>query len=205
MLDGLSLSLLSSSSDSQHQTLRVGDAVVARFTADNILYRGKITRVAGDRVTVMYVDYGNNEALGRDRVWAVPQVKTSLEMYPPLATQIALAFLSPSVSGDFSNDATLCLRTFVQDYEQDRPLKARVEYTDGYGRKYVTLRTANNVTAQEHLILCGLARLEGRFLNGNAPPSLIELAKPLERSQEKAKANRMNIWQYGEVYSDEEN
>jgi staphylococcal nuclease domain-containing protein 1 len=185
--------------------LRVGDVVAARFAVDNILYRARVSRIMGEKITVLYVDYGNTEVLGRDRIWTSNAIKTSTESYPPLATQVSVAFLSPSLSEDFMNDASLCLRSFVQDYcDASHPLLSKVEYQDGQGRKYISIQAGTQGTVQEHLIKTGLARIEGRFLTGPLAATYREAVKPLEKLQDKAKSERLQIWQYGEVYSDDD-
>ena len=39
--------------------LAVHDLVVARFTADDALYRARVTKVDGNKISVYYIDFGN--------------------------------------------------------------------------------------------------------------------------------------------------
>lgn len=40
---------------------KVRDICVCQFSADNLWYRAEVEAVAGQKVTVRYVDYGNKE------------------------------------------------------------------------------------------------------------------------------------------------
>eukprot|EP00993_Chasmostoma_nieuportense_P000706 NODE_164_length_2843_cov_20.663108_g152_i0.p1 GENE.NODE_164_length_2843_cov_20.663108_g152_i0~~NODE_164_length_2843_cov_20.663108_g152_i0.p1 ORF type:complete len:898 (+),score=283.33 NODE_164_length_2843_cov_20.663108_g152_i0:38-2731(+) len=184
----------------QTTDLKAGDLVIARFTCDNVLYRAKVAKVYGEKVTVNYIDFGNSEQVGRDRVWTFPHLRQSVAEHPPLATPSCLAYLA-APGDEFAQDATLCLKAFCQDYFSfENPMHARVEYTDA-NRQYVMLKT-EHTTAQEHLLRSGLARLQSRW---TAPASeWREAVQPLERVQRSAKLDHLNIWQYGEVMSDDE-
>lgn len=44
---------------------------MARFSDDNVWYRGSIQKLEGDKVSVFYVDFGNSEVISRSRVRAI--------------------------------------------------------------------------------------------------------------------------------------
>ena len=45
------------------KTVNVGDWVAARYSHDNLWYRASVTQVNGDRLQVLYLDYGNTETV----------------------------------------------------------------------------------------------------------------------------------------------
>jgi len=190
--------------------LAVHDLVVARFTADDALYRARVTKVDGNKISVYYIDFGNSEQVGRDRVWVVPEVTNSIERMPAQAVLLNLAFLAPIPDdSEYGNDAALCLRNFLQDYcEPESPLLSRVEYTDGTKRsKFVMLKAANGQgSAPEHLLKNGLGRIESRWTTGEfaGDDHWKDTLQPLVRVQEKAQNEKINFWQYGVVTSDDE-
>lgn len=59
-------------------------AVAAKYTADNVWYRAKITHLPEPRmVTVYYIDFGNSETLPWDQLRVLDQ---NLIKIPPLVS-----------------------------------------------------------------------------------------------------------------------
>eukprot|EP00996_Jenningsia_fusiforme_P006246 NODE_7514_length_469_cov_33.097619_g7069_i0.p1 GENE.NODE_7514_length_469_cov_33.097619_g7069_i0~~NODE_7514_length_469_cov_33.097619_g7069_i0.p1 ORF type:complete len:129 (+),score=30.82 NODE_7514_length_469_cov_33.097619_g7069_i0:56-388(+) len=104
---------------------------------------------------------------------------------------------------EFSSDATMCLKAFLQDlFDSASHLSARVEYTDTQKKSFILLK--GDITVQEHLLVNGLGRIQSYFLTHPINPVWSDSIQSLLRYQEKAKVQRMNIWQYGEVVTDDE-
>lgn len=193
----------------QTSKLAVHDLVVARFTADNELYRARVTKVDGNKISVYYIDFGNSEQVGRDRVWAVPEVANAYSSQPAQACPLYLAFLAPmSDDSEYGSEASLCLRTFLQDFcEADNALLAKTEYVDGAKKKYAMVKAQNgDGSAQEHLIKNGLGRIESRWTSGaeSGQDQWKDTIAQLVRIQDKAQNEKINYWQYGVVVSDDE-
>jgi staphylococcal nuclease domain-containing protein 1 len=187
--------------------LNVNDIVAARFTADDTLYRARITRVDAAKVAVVYIDYGNSEVVGRDRVWTTAALSQLTESCPPQAQPLSLAFLAPMTDdSEIAQEAALGLRSFLQDFcDPAHPVMVRIEYTDSMKRKFATFKGGEGL-AQEHLLRHGLARIESRWTKGEHAGHALwkDTVQQLVRVQEKAQHEKINLWQYGVVDSDEE-
>eukprot|EP01012_Entosiphon_sulcatum_P040619 TRINITY_DN54304_c0_g1_i1.p1 TRINITY_DN54304_c0_g1~~TRINITY_DN54304_c0_g1_i1.p1 ORF type:complete len:893 (-),score=182.83 TRINITY_DN54304_c0_g1_i1:55-2733(-) len=186
--------------------IKGGDTVVAKFTADNALYRAVVRRTGAD-FTVQYLDYGNTETLPRERVWKVPAVDQSVKTTPPLAVPLGLAFLAqPTADEELATEAIQVARGYLQD----GPLLARTEYVDAQKKAFVTLRqqqTDSVGTAQTELVKLGFGRIDKRFKPGGKYAGVAQYAADVTELidlEDKAKRERVNIWQYGDIESGED-
>lgn len=193
-----------------------GDIVLAQFSADNSWNRAMIVNtprgaVASptDEFEVFYIDYGNQEVVPYS--W-LRNIDPSLSSAPGLALLCSLAYIKvPSLDEDFGQEAAEYLSE--HSLNSSTEFKVMIEDKDTSGGKvkgqgtgtilYVTLVAVNDVTSiNAHMLEEGLARLERRKRwDSRERQAALD---NLEKFQEEAKTKRKNIWQYGDVQSDDD-
>eukprot|EP01018_Ginkgo_biloba_P017900 Gb_32409 [translate_table: standard] len=194
-----------------------GDIVLAQYSADGSWNRAMVVTVPRpgaiasptDEFEVFYIDYGNQETVPYSKL---RPLDPSVSSAPGLAQLCSLAYIKvPGLEEDFGHDAA----EFLSDctLRSSKDLMAMVEERDTSGGKVkgqgtgtvliVTLVDVESGTSINATMLQeGLARLE-RKKKWDTKERQSALDN-LEEHQEKARQGRWNIWQYGDVQSDEE-
>lgn len=175
---------------------KVGTLVCGRFTEDDQYYRAKILQITSDgQYRVQYVDYGNSETLPKSRICPIQPRGATL---PAQAKEAAFAYLKvPSLEND--DDFAVESAQATADHLLGQTLVACVEETLEGGKLALTVFDAEEASITDKMLVLGLARVQKR-----REPYLKPLLQKLATSQEYAKARRTNIWQHGDVDSDEE-
>lgn len=124
-----------------------GTPCVAKFSDDKRWYRGEISKVEDDKVSVYFVDYGNTETVDKSAV------KAANANYMSLEVQGVKCSLSGVVSEDWSSEAIEKFEELVMDKE----LLADVVYFSG-GVCLVKL-TENGEDVAQQLSSSGLCKL----------------------------------------------
>eukprot|EP01006_Ploeotia_vitrea_P056399 TRINITY_DN68098_c6_g2_i1.p1 TRINITY_DN68098_c6_g2~~TRINITY_DN68098_c6_g2_i1.p1 ORF type:complete len:971 (-),score=107.02 TRINITY_DN68098_c6_g2_i1:1563-4232(-) len=203
--------------NSTHKTgIKVDDMVVARFTADDQLYRAKVTRAAGDRFHVTYIDYGNSEMVNKDRIWKVQSVADHWKTNPQQAVPFTLAFLAELPSDTDLIDPSEVGYT-VREYVADpsRPISVQVVYTEEGAKKptrYVVVRGAQDEPSLQATILRkGLGRMRHCFLtsgkymkDADTKAKIGAIAKELELAENQAKREHLCVWAHGDPFESDE-
>lgn len=96
-----------------------GTICAARFSNDNLWYRARILRVVKKIVTVLFIDFGNEEVVdtsadGASRLAALPKNLASQE---PLATEYRLAYVQLPPDLDDREVALDCLAREILDQD----------------------------------------------------------------------------------------
>ncbi|KAH9328340.1 hypothetical protein KI387_000448 [Taxus chinensis] len=194
-----------------------GDIVLAQFSADGSWNRAMVVnapRGGGiaspkDQFEVFYIDYGNQEIVPYGKM---RPLDASVSSAPGLAKLCSLAYIKvPGLEEDFGHEAGEYFSECT--LKTSKELVAMVEERDTSGGKVkgkgtgpvlvVTLVDAEAGSSINAAMLQeGLARLE-RKKRWDTKERQLALDN-LEEHQEKAKQARLNMWQYGDVDSDEE-
>ncbi|KAK3258937.1 hypothetical protein CYMTET_32042 [Cymbomonas tetramitiformis] len=183
----------------------VGALCCSRFTEDNQWYRARVTALSPDcsQVTVFYVDFGNSETLSAARLTTLdPSV--SLQACPPLAVKCQLAYLKvPSLNEDFGMEAATALSEMVFGCTLAVRLEGREAAAGKWGggdTMLVTLIDADaSASVNARLVEAGLARV--KKVRGKRAAVV---AEGMKEFQERARQQRLCMWQYGDVDSDED-
>lgn len=176
-----------------------GDICFSKF-GDGEWYRGRIISVdSKNKVAhVFYVDFGNSE---REEPFSALQPihnSATSKSIPFQAKEANLAFvrLHPEKYHDHA-------RAALFDLAEGRDLTARVVYKIGR-QPYVTLvDPSDNTDIGSVLVRSGLAFVsKPRKIARNA--SLVSQLENMEHDLDYAKSQRVNLWEFGDIYEDEE-
>ncbi|GBG64549.1 hypothetical protein CBR_g45244 [Chara braunii] len=190
-----------------------GDLVLCQFSADNSWSRGMVVNVVNDPASgrirsceIFYVDYGNQETVSFDRLRPLEGILASS---PPQCVLCSLAHIKvPNEGDDFWEEAA----EMVSNHVMGNVCTATIEDKDtsggrikgqGTGPKFiVTLEEkATTTNVNRALVRAGLARVERSARRAaNKPEAVVHLLE----DQEFARKSRLNMWQYGDVESDDD-
>nr|GEX15747.1 ribonuclease TUDOR 1-like [Tanacetum cinerariifolium] len=193
-----------------------GDIVLAQFTADNSWNRAMVVsgprgtvQSAKDKFEVFYIDYGNQEAVTYSQLRpADPSVSSA----PGLAQLCQLAYLKvPSLDEDYGQEAAVHLSEST--LAEPKEFKAVIEETDTSGGKVKGQGTGNvllvtlidekaDTSINAIMLKAGVARLEKRRRWEPKDKQLV--LDELEKFQAEARTNRLGMWEYGDIQSDDE-
>ncbi|KAI4384672.1 hypothetical protein MLD38_002791 [Melastoma candidum] len=193
-----------------------GDIVLAQYSADNSWNRAMIVNApraavssSSDKFEVFYIDYGNQEVVSYDHLRLLDPAVASTA---GLAQLCRLAHIKvPSLEEDFGQEAAEYLSELTLGSSQEFMLT--IEERDASGGKVkgqgtgpvllVTLSAGESEhSVNAALVKEGLARMEKRKRWDNRDRKAV--LDTLEKFQEEARSRRLNMWQYGDVESDDE-
>ncbi|PIA40659.1 hypothetical protein AQUCO_02400015v1 [Aquilegia coerulea] len=193
-----------------------GDIVLAQFSADNTWNRAMVVNAPQGAVSsekdsfeVFYIDFGNQEIVPYCRL---RPLDASLSMAPGLAQLCTLAYIKvPNLEEDFGQEAAEYLSMCTLGSAGE--LQATIEERDNSGGKVRGQETGpvlsvilslvdagSNINAD--MLEKGYARL-GRRNRWDTKERHTALDQ-LEKHQAKAKRERLAMWQYGDIQSDDE-
>ncbi|KAJ4756132.1 Nuclease domain-containing protein 1 [Rhynchospora pubera] len=193
-----------------------GSIVLAHFSLDNSWNRAMIVsgpkdgvKSASDEFEVFYIDYGNQEKVPYS---CLRPADADISSRPDLALLCKLAHIKvPELEDDCGPEAaeflSYCLLDSSKEFEaviEERDITAGKTKGRGTGSLHIvtlvdpTSKTIINATMLQE----GFARLERkkRFDTRDKKAAL----EKLEEFQEKARKGRENIWQYGDIQSDDD-
>jgi len=181
-------------------TPKKGDMCSAQFTLDNQWYRARIVRVLPtDQVEVLYVDYGNSETLGKDRIRALPSQFGSLAHQAHLNS---LAAIKLPKDEDVLNEALVAFGQATNGKKLKAQILGRVEKV----AEVVLYDNIENETSYSFdqsinydLVQNGLFIVEKK--DQKRYPQLVSA---LLEAQQSAASSRLMIWRYGDVTEDDD-
>ncbi|CAL9178588.1 unnamed protein product [Musa hybrid cultivar] len=193
-----------------------GDIVLAQFSVDNSWNRAMIVngprgavKSHNDTFEVFYIDYGNQEIVPYS---LLRPLDSSIPSAPGLAQLCSLAYIKvPNLEDDFGQEAAEYLSECTLNNTKE--FSAMIEERDASGGKargqgtgtvlVVTLvDVGSEVSINAAMLQEGLARLD-RKKKWDTRERKAAL-DGLEEFQAKAKRERLKIWQYGDIQSDDE-
>lgn len=181
---------------------KAGDLVAARFSDDGEWYRARVRRNDRDarRAEVVYIDFGNSETLGWDRLRPLADRFGAARLRPQAADAL-LAGLALPASPEYLADAVALLRRETAG----RQLVAKVEGVAADGALGVALLDVEEpslaASVNAELVAEGLAMVQRKGKGWERGPG--ELGEVLARREEEAKAERRGMWEYGDLTEDE--
>eukprot|EP01133_Synstelium_polycarpum_P017470 gene17470-20845_t len=167
----------------------VGDLVTARFSADNKWYRAKVLSVEGKDIRVMFYDYGNSETTTLSKLKPLASKYTSM---PSISYPVTLAFLKATSNEDNNEDAMIALEEDVLGNTFNLIVHSKEE-----GKTHVVLQDDQGMVNAE-LLRRGLVKID-RSRRTQSP-----VYNTLVEEEAAAKKQRVGIWQFGDVGSDDE-
>jgi staphylococcal nuclease domain-containing protein 1 len=142
---------------------------------------------------VYFIDYGNHDTLLVDRLRHLPAEATKI---PALAIHSSLAGLSAPRAPEYQEGSAVAFSEMAFGLE----LKATIEFGDKFGRKHLTLsHESHPISVNRQMLRDGWARVQSR------PDRRIQkLVHDLQEEENYAKRNHYNVFEYGDISSEDE-
>jgi len=172
-------------------TPNVGDICVAKFSLDDEWYRAKVLKVDGNKIHVLYIDYGNQEITVATKLGEISPGFTTL---PAQAHQYGLALISLPKDEDYVEAA---LDQLKSEISCDAEYFINKEYRNG-SVEFVTLFNSAQEDIGKSLVSNGYVLVERR-----REKRLHKLVSEYTKAQESAKSSRLNLWRYGDITEDD--
>jgi len=186
--------------------------VAGNFSVDNTWYRAEVLEIINnnDQPTLYklrYIDYGNTETVTVDRIRALPQ---EFQKTPAQAKKAKLAYITaPDTDSEFGSEAA----EFFKSLCWGKDLLANVQFSTLVKEKGSKIESElHHITLgdEETKIFINAAMVMHGFANVDSKKKLPQrgvkwpMWNILKEEEENAKKARLNIWQYGEYGSDDD-
>ncbi|KAL7191583.1 hypothetical protein ACSBR2_023624 [Camellia fascicularis] len=198
-----------STGGSQQAGVNVAELVVARGFGTIVNAPRGAVESPKDKFEVFYIDYGNQEVVPYSQL---RPVDPSVSSAPGLALLCSLAYIKvPSLEEDYGQEAAMCLSEHTLNGPKE--FKAIIEERDtsggkvkGQGTGTIHMVTLIDTTAGSSInaamLKDGLARMEKR--RRWEPKEKQAAMDELEKFQAEARNQRLAMWEYGDIQSDDE-
>eukprot|EP00249_Psilotum_nudum_P022287 c28457_g1_i1 orf=385-3351(+) len=189
-----------------------GEIVIAQYIADGSLNRAMVVNVprlpaasGKAEYEIFYTDYGNQETVPLSRL---RPLDASISIGSPgLALLCSLSYIKvPELEEDFGHEAAEYLSSTIGDKTFmavviDKDTSGGKVKGQGTGTKLIVVlhEAATAVSVNAAMLEAGLARIDKKC-KWESKEKQVEMAE----YQEKARIARLNIWQYGDIDSDDE-
>ncbi|GAO52427.1 hypothetical protein SAICODRAFT_62713 [Saitoella complicata NRRL Y-17804] len=183
---------------------RVGDQLQAKSAQDGMWYRARVRRVdrAAAKAEVVFVDYGNTEH--------IPFANLRLGApsgLPPQAQEATLSFIRPPPAGsEYALDARASLASLITN----RQLVACIDRSPGGSPLELTLYDPTNSASVDpsesvnaEMVREGMCRVVPQKERG-WEKAFAGVLTGLEEKEGEARRGRRGIWEYGDVFGDDE-
>lgn len=187
LMEELRVSIAASAAPS-NVTVKRGEMVAAKFSADKQWYRAKVESVRAGQADVHYVDFGNRETISTSDIAALP----SLTPLAPTAKDYYLALVTVPQDEDYAGFALTALQRLLGSAAT---AEVNVEYSLG-GAQYAQVMVEINgekVDVGKALIEDGFALADKR-----REQRLQKLVTAYSDAEKKARKERANIWEFGD-------
>lgn len=174
-------------------------AAIFKDASGSSWYRAKIEAIHSSSVTVRYMDYGNSASLPLASLRALDPVLMAL---PPMAMECILAFVKvPLPSEDYGQEAGHLLSDLAWGHKVALTMLSHGKNTSNQLR--VSLFEGETNLAQA-LVTAGVARIDRASKRLAVVPAEKSFYEQLLALQQVALKSRLNLWQYGDIESDDE-
>ncbi|KAK2184568.1 hypothetical protein NP493_260g03038 [Ridgeia piscesae] len=165
--------------------------ICAALFEDGEWYRAKVEKVVKNKAHVLFIDYGNRDVTDSTRLATLPTT------YIPLAPQAQEYVLAGIALPPEEEDIQLAVDSLTNDVLNKECL-LNYEYKSG-GLDAVTLLYADTKDdIAQNMITEGLVLVEYR-----REKRLNKLMTTYKKAEEKAKADRLCVWRYGDFTADD--
>ncbi|CAI5716919.1 unnamed protein product [Peronospora destructor] len=160
--------------------------------------RAKVEYVYPDgSARVRFLDYGNETTVTANRL---RPLDADVLQFPPQAKEATFAWIKPlAATEEFGADAAMRL----SEVAWGKTLSCRIHNIEDYGCMQVSLYLPGGKSVSKSLVEAGLLRIDRKALR-----DVLSYQKPvvdgLLNAQEFAKKQRLCLWQYGDIESDDE-
>ncbi|KAI6089292.1 hypothetical protein F4821DRAFT_268462 [Hypoxylon rubiginosum] len=191
---------------------KAGEFVAAKFSADGQWYRARVR--SNDRAAkvaeVVYIDYGNTEKIAWSSLRALDQPQFTTQKLKAQATDAVLSFIQLPTAPDYFHDAL----AFIAEATDGRSLVASFDFVDAKeGLSYITLfddKKAGGASGSgtfvdsinKDVVANGHALVPKKLKAWERGRASEEVLKKLREVEAQAKADRMGMWEYGDITED---
>jgi len=193
--------------------IEVQTKVAGLFSVDNLWYRAEVLEIipglgeASAEYRLRYIDYGNTEVVTKDKIRVLPQ---EFQNIPPQARKAKLAYITaPAFDDDFGPESAELFKTL----SWGKDLLANIQFVTTIKEKgskieneihHITLGDEETkIFINAAMVINGFAHVDKR---NKLPQKGIkwEMYNILQQEEQKARESRLNIWQYGDIASDDD-
>lgn len=185
---------------------RAGEYIAAKFSEDNCWYRARVR--SNDRAAkqseVVYIDYGNSEKLSWSNMRPLDQAKFGIQRLKAQATDAVLSLIQLPTSEMYLSDAV----RFIEDITFNRKLLANFDFFDNKeNTSYITIYESSGEpnpkeSLNRDIVDNGHAMVPRKLKAWERSPAFAPTLKTLRTSEAHAKAERLGMWEYGDITED---
>lgn len=173
---------------------RKGEIILGQHAADHLWYRARVEGRDGNKVSVLYIDYGTKETLPLERMRRCPAVLGAAAI-PPQAIPCVLSGLLPPPDMDYEAADTLANITL------DVTLHCLIEGLDSEKRRRCVLtpveaHAEKRPSINEQMLAMGLALFDRK--------TNCKFATRFAAEEQVARKQHLNVWRYGDIGEDDE-
>ena len=186
---------------------KAGEYVAAKFSLDNFWYRARVR--SNDRPAkqseVVYIDYGNTEKLPWSSIRPLDQGKYGVRILKAQVSDAVLSLAQMPTHPDYLAEAV----GFILDCTTERRLVANIDFVDTRENiSHVTVFNSEAGTPGEmeslnrDVVANGHAMVPRKLKPWERSKGFEAVLKSLKEAENKAKADRMGMWEYGDLTED---
>ncbi|XP_050421861.1 staphylococcal nuclease domain-containing protein 1-like [Adelges cooleyi] len=168
-----------------------GDIIAAQFKEDQQWYRAKVEKVAGPNIHILYIDYGNRDVVTANECALLPQ---SFKNDRPYAREYGFALAKLPKLPEYQEDSILVVR--------EEFINKTININEEYTYDNLTHVTVKDADKKEDLVK---KLVEEGFLlvDRRRERYLQKLLTEYIEAQDKAKKDRLHMWEYGDITEDD--
>ncbi|KAL5238927.1 hypothetical protein ACI65C_006337 [Semiaphis heraclei] len=168
-----------------------GEMCAVKFKKDQQWYRVKVEKVSGPSIHVLYIDYGNRDVVTAEECADLP---SNFKNDQPYAKEYGFALVKLPTFPEYQEDAIAAVR--------DEFINQTININEEYNYNNLTHITVKDADKKNDLVK---KLIEEGFLlvERRREKYLQKLLTEYIEAQEKAKKDRLHIWEYGDITEDD--